>query len=597
MQNQPTPSTAVNTLVELATNVASQQADPALLAQLLDQRLEALVISRQDFESKAEAMGEAFTIPNAPLIERVQECYDAYEQALQIMQSYFESNRVQALEEGSRNLIEITVPMTETVREYVKTLIVFGPSPYPWMNAVRNALRSIVEHNTPPAALEEIVAEAVAQAEVAIAEVDASPVGQGEPYQAKRAAFVAVIAALKGLKPVASVEEIDAAVASLQSAYEAMTAADEKIFVETTALKPTAMPAANVLINTARGVLGGVYSLEVMEEALRWYKTYLENIEEQFDAAVEGETDSVVILEELPKTREIIDEHDEVIAELSEAMEAEFTSETVEPILEDLIDVVERLHDSSQVYMDVAKREGKAICVACGHPNPPHNRSCETCGQKLPQLVDPNMYASSTFEMQERSGLAGGDEDAEGVVTENTLRLFEACYAFYEQKISEEEFRKVIDWSRATVESTDKALSAMGDKELTPMQLEKMTEEEIEAFEANRKLFLDSRQVLIEGIDDWSEGLDYLENYIETRHRPTIELGIQRLWVGSQKMYQVHKVGEIAERALADLEAEERAKASAEASAGGAAGVAVAQEESPEPDGDDDTPYVDPELL
>lgn len=594
MQNQPTPSTAVNTLVELATNVANQQADPALLAQALEQRLEVINISREDFENKAEAMGEAFTIPNAALIERVQDCYDAYEQALRSMQSYLESNNIQELEDGCQRLIEITVPMTETVREYVKTLILFGPSPYPWMNAVRNALRSIVEQGTPAEALQEIVKEAVTQNEQAIAEVDASPLGEGEPYQAKRAAFVAVVAALKALKPVSDVEEIDAAVAPLQSAYEAMTAADEKIFAETTALKPTAMPAANVLINTARGALSGVYTLEVMEEALRWYKAYLENVEEQFDAAVEGETDSVVILEELPKTREIIDEHDEVIAELTEALEEEFTAETVEPILEDLIDVVERLHDSSQVYMDVAKREGKAICVACGHPNPPHNRVCEACGQKLPQLVDPNMYASSTFEMEERAGL-GGDEEADGVVTENTLRLFEACYAFYEQKLSEEEFRRVINWSRATVETTDRALSTMGDKELTQMQIEKMTEEEVEAFEANRKLFLDSRQVLIEGMEDWSEGLDYLENYIETRHRPTIELGIQRIWVGSQKMYQVHKVGEIAERALADLEAEERAKA---ATAGAAAGVVASDELAEEaPIEEDETPYVDPELL
>ena len=110
--SQPTPSTAVNTLVELASNVANKQAEPEALHQVLNQRLEMLLASREDFEKKAEAMGEAFTIPHADLIDRVHECYDQYEQSLQTMLAYFDSGNAKDLHNGSKTLIEVTVPMT-----------------------------------------------------------------------------------------------------------------------------------------------------------------------------------------------------------------------------------------------------------------------------------------------------------------------------------------------------------------------------------------------------------------------------------------------------------------------------------------------------
>jgi hypothetical protein len=561
--SQPTPSTAVNTLVELASNVANKQAEPEALHQVLNQRLEMLLASREDFERKAEAMGEAFTIPHAELIDRVQEHYDQYEQSLHSMLAYFESGNPADLHKGSQALIDVTVPMTETVQEYVKALVSFGPSPYTLLNAANNILRSIVTQGVPPEALNGLIEETVTNNIKALAEIDASPYGKQEGYQKKRTAIVALTDAVQALKPVASVEEIDGVVAPLQVALEQLTAADQKILEENVASSPTQMPAANVLINTARGVLNGTYSLEVMEDALRWYKEFLEVVEEQFNAAVEGETDSVVILEELPKTREIIDQHDEVIADLEEALE-DFTAENVEPILEELIDVIERLKDSSEVYMDVAKREGKLVCVGCGHPNPPTNRSCEECGQRLPQLVDPNMYAKSTLELEERTGL-GGDEPAGGVVTENTYKLFEACEKFFAQSISEAEFRKVLNWSREQVEISERKTKNIKEFKIDEETLAEGTPEEIELLEENIKLFNDTKHLYQEGVDDWVEGLDLMEDFIETRHRPTLELGIQKVWGASQKLHSLQKIGDLAKRALDEREAMELAKAQANA--------------------------------
>lgn len=548
--SQPTPSNAVNTLVELATNVANKQAEPEALHQVLNQRLEMLLASREDFERKAEAMGEAFTISNDELIDRVHECYDQYENALQTMLGYFESGDAKDLQNGSQTLIDVTVPMTETVQEYVKTLVHFGPSPYPLFNAATNILRSIATQGVPAEALSNLVDETLKEHEQAIREIDASPAGKADGYQQKRVAILEISEALKALKPVSSEEEVEGALVSLQIALDHLTAANKKIFEESIGDAPTAMPAANLLINTARGVLNGTYAHETLVEALAWYKDYMDNLEEQFNRAVEGETDSAVILEELPKTREIVDQHDELIADFEEAL-SDFTRESVEPLLEELIEVIERLKDSSEVYMDAAKREGKLVCVSCGHPNPPTNRSCEECGQRLPQMVD-TTFSNSTMEFEERSGLSG-DEPVGTVVTENTYKLFEAAEKFFAQKMSEADYRKLLDWSRQQVEiatrNTKKIKEYVPDEEV----MSKASEEEAELLEDNRKLFQDTKDLFEDGSEGWLEGLDLMEEFIETRHRPTLELGLQKVFAASQKLYSLQKIGELAERALEEL--------------------------------------------
>ncbi|MCA9775935.1 MAG: zinc ribbon domain-containing protein, partial [Candidatus Eremiobacteraeota bacterium] len=330
----------------------------------------------------------------------------------------------------------------------------------------------------------------------------------------------------------------------------------EKIFIEHTSLKPTNMPAANVLINTAEGVLNEIYTLDQLRDALHWYRTYTEQIEDQFDLAVEGKTNSLVILEELPKTREIIDQHDEMMDRFEDVLE-DFSEETVRPILEDFADVVDRLEASSQVFMEAAEREGKLVCIQCGHANPPTNRTCESCASMLPQMVDPTMFSQSTFELEERSGLEGDEEDDYRMGI-NTYRLFESAYNFFEGHIDEEAFRNEIEKSRRTVEASEDGVAALTAREITEKQEEMMTPEQLQTFRDSQEMFLETKHLLEEGMDEWLEGLEYFEQYIESRHRPTLETGIQLIFVASQKIHKVHKLGEMAEKTLAEIEDKER---------------------------------------
>lgn len=556
MSNQPTRSQATNHLIELATQVAGGELPPNSLQALLAERIQQSGLNRQMMEERAQQRGEGFLIEHGELLDEVLDHMEAYEQGLLRQAEFFETGRAEALLEGSQMLADAIEPLLTTMDRYGAAYLDYGPSPYPIMNNILITLKQLAEGTGQKQVLDDIIKAGVAYHNKAIEEIDASEHTDTEGYQAKKKAFQDLVRALEELKPVSHINDIDEAVRPLQLALEAKTSADQKIFIEHTSLKPTNMPAANVLINTAEGVIKGVYTLDQFRDALYWYRTYTEQIEDQFDLAVEGKTNSLVILEELPKTREIIDRHDEVMDRFDEVLE-DFTEESVRPLLQEFADVVDRLEASSEVFIEAAEREGKLVCVSCGHANPPSNRTCESCASMLPQMVDPTMFTQSTFELEERAGLEGDEEDDYHMGV-NTFRLFEAAYNFFEGHIDEESFRHEIEVSRKTVERSEDGVAALTAREITEKQEEMMNPEQLQTFRDSQEMFLETRHLLEEGMDEWLEGLEYFEQYIESRHRPTLETGIQLIFVASQKIHKVQKLGEMAEKTLAEIEDKER---------------------------------------
>lgn len=556
MSNQPTPSKPTNHLIDLATQVANGEAQADSFQALLAQRIEHSGMNRQVMEERARDRGEGFLIQNGDLLDDVLDYMEAYEKGLLRQADFFESGQAEALLEGNQMLADAIGPLLETMDRYAAAYLDYGPSDYPLINNLLITLKQLAEGTGEQQVLDDIVAAGVSYHETAIKEIDESDSADTEGYLAKRKAFEDIIRALRELQPVKDVNDIDKALRPLQLAFEAKTSADEKIFAEHTALKPTNMPAANVLINTTQGVLNEIYSLDQLRDALYWYRSYTEQIEEQFDLAVEGKTNSLVILEELPRTREIIDQHDEMMDRFDELLD-EFEEDTARALLEEFSDVVDRLEASSQIFIEAAEREGKLLCVQCGHANPPTNRTCESCAGKLPQLVDPTMFTQSTFELEERTGLETDQEDDYHMGV-NTFKLFEAAYNFYEGLIDEDAFRLEIETSRKTVEKSEDGVASLTAREITDKQEEMMSPEQLQTFRDSQEMFLETKHLLEEGMDEWLDGLEYFEQYIESRHRPTLETGIQVIFVASQKIHKVHKLGEMAEKTLAEIEEKER---------------------------------------
>ncbi|MBT9585251.1 hypothetical protein IV102_18045 [bacterium] len=266
-----------------------------------------------------------------------------------------------------------------------------------------------------------------------------------------------------------------------------------------------------------------------------------------------AKTESVVILEELPKARAIMDRHDEALEQLEEALE-DFSSERVEPILSDFERTVEELYQSSEVFLSAARREAEIPCPQCERVNPKVNRRCEACGASLPQIPGAATgTATSSYDFKER--LEGRDPDQEdGVITENTYKIFEACYKFSEGQMTAEQLLAVVQWSRERWQISRNNVGTLPLDVATNEELEKLDESDREAHLETARLYAETRELMIEALEDWAEGLDLLEEYSQTRARPCAELAARRIWDSSQQMVKVQKLGELAERQLKELE-------------------------------------------
>ena len=556
----------------MATKVANGELPAESYRTVLEQRLQQSAANREQVEQRAIDRGRGFLDTHGELLDEVLSLMEAYEGGLARQAEFYETEDAEALLEGNDMLVEAIVPLVATLNDYGAAFMSFGPSDYPLMNSVTNILANILSGSANSATLQETLKASTRFYEQAIEQIEASDSAKSEGYESKKKALSDLILVLKDITPVETVDEIEEMVRPLKVALESRTVAEEKIFLENTSLKPTNMPFANVLINAVQGCIDEVYALDDVRQALDWYRAFAVELEEQFDMALAGHTNSLVVTEELPKTRELLDVQFEILDDLEDALH-DFDPEGLEPVLERFTEFVQDFEASSQVYVEAAEVEGKLVCVKCGEANSPGEKNCQACGFVMPQLVDPSAFVKSTFEVGEGSSM-NSDASDDYHMGVNTYRLFEAAYNYYEGQIEDQEFLAEIAFSRQNISKTQADVSELGAKTLTPEVEASLNPEQLQTVRDSQNMYEETRELLDDGIDEWLEGLENFEEYMESRHRPTLETGIQLIFIASQKIHKVLKLGEIANKALADLEDEE-----AESAMVSDDGGAIAQEE------------------
>ena len=168
------------------------------------------------------------------------------------------------------------------------------------------------------------------------------------------------------------------------------------------------------------------------------------------------------------------------------------------------------------------------------------------------------MSTITTVDLKERSGIPlGEDEEPAYELGENTYKLLEAAGLFHEGSMDEATFQQLLDDSRRMVEDSADAVEGYSPDGLIPPHLkDNLTKEQLEDLAHTEALFQEAREMLQDGMDEWFEALQILEEYIDTRHYPLVERGCEALFVASQKMHKVARLGEKAEKALHALDLE-----------------------------------------
>ena len=541
VDQEPTRSQQTNRLIALCQAVAAGEKDAGELRKFLEERRKGLEAMKADFISRFEAEGETFQQAFRQDMEAVVARFDEHGIALDEIALYFEDKDPAHLEGGIEILVEGTPHLLEALENYETKFVVAGPTQYPMLNILLRMVPAMKEGRVPEAELRQMLEAARENFQKIVAEIDASPEKDSPSLPQRRAAFQRVLdglATMLGFFTSRDASALDQGLEILEEAHrmvaDALQAYQEANFTG----GPTPSPMANWVLAAARGVKAGTYPPQILKDAVAWMTGEMTKIRESFEQTASTPTTSTALQDELPKTMEAFDLVEEALEELQDAAEA---GTSPDPGMEKLQAAVGKLHDSQAFYAGVGEREGKRVCPQCQLPNAPGNRRCEKCGFALPRMMDEAYSAGglSTFEFREAQQGPGTEDQM--VMTTHLQRLFQAAEAFHAGQAEAEEFAQVLDWAEGLLDDGETRMQGL----VIPEAQGDLSDEDRAAFEEQRALAVETRDLLGRGLEEFRTGLNQMRQCLETRSQDTMVAGIRSVWEGARKLHQCQRMGEM----------------------------------------------------
>lgn len=546
----PTPSQRTNELLDQIQESADNTGLRSEVSTKLEERIQNMPIMLEEMLERAHGQGEDFVSQAAPLIglleERIGDVIDTLEQAL----AAIKEERADDFDGAAQEIADATNDLFEVMNVYTGVFMTYGESPFGLVNAVKRIMDSLAKEELTKEQALTALDGAGAQIEVMVEEIEKAELSEKVGWDSKLAAAKETLARLAELR--SSITEnraVDLAgsLSALTQTQEQIDRSSERVFEEEFLNGPTGLPGVNLLLKVVPGVQSGVFQVDSLVGALEWYELLAAEFEEEFEALLSFKSDSAALNDEIPKTRDIMDRHQEVLDEIFAVIESKEELENLTPLMEELKGIADELVASRQVYHDLAEMEGKLFCPFCGSENPADSNHCSKCNRQIPKMLQTDAAGSSTFAVAEEADEFGSESP---VVTENMLRVFEACHKFHEGETEADEFLKVLDWLGALVARARRGIESQNFTELTEEQKKTMSAAEIDEFHENIDMIENLEELAQAGVVELEQGLEGLYEFCETRNLETAQDANVSLFEGFQKVYRVGQMGVVAKEKL-----------------------------------------------
>ena len=251
---------------------------------------------------------------------------------------------------------------------------------------------------------------------------------------------------------------------------------------------------------------------------------------------------SEAVRAEVAKLRGAYELHEEALSIFAEFLDGEAEPEDFARAQKLLVEASEKLSDHKEELERLGESEGKVSCIRCGQLNEPGNRVCGKCGAQMPQQPGLGGIAS-TMSFQE-----GGDALQEGelVITTNLERLFSAVNEIAEDRSSDADFERVLDWMEGLMENAIATMPEIPD--MTPPS--GASEETLSQIDTLSEELAEQRNAVIEGMVAIRDALGLMHNYIEDRQKDVLIQGVREVRDGAVKMQNAEKALTIITAAL-----------------------------------------------
>lgn len=314
---------------------------------------------------------------------------------------------------------------------------------------------------------------------------------------------------------------------------------------------PTGIPATNVLLSLLEGYRNGAVDKDVLDAVVDEYGEFMDAFSETFEESVSKPIDSVLVQEEIPRTLSTLDAHYAAVEDLISALEGE-ERDGLEDVAQTLIVTAKKIEESRNVYATASQHETQILCPSCSRANPPENRLCEACGERLPRSAEASSLASSTFSVMASQQVLEENQQLE--MTENVARLFDACDAVADGQMSHDDFLREVRLAQAGLKEFAEELDELAD---SLMDRSSFTDEQWAIWESQHLPHLeDVASGLLHGLAEGQSGLEKMAYFVQDPDEQHLIKGVRQVWEGLGVIHRASLSFQTYSKMLADVMSE-----------------------------------------
>jgi len=509
--------------------VLDKKAGPQELQQALLGARQGLDEQIKDYQGIIEGLSLDVREKITTLTEAAQEVFGHMDAGLGEIESYLQSGDENSLyTAGSvlrRGAEQLTYIFNE-IRNFV--LAVAGPTPIPNLNLILRAHEVFVpgKDEKGERLKEFVMAERLAalQSLDQIGEEPSTPelAGLREVWDQHLRAANRLFMAVEKLDHAGVERELESIKLTFHSLYERMSSA----VMSQRYQGPTPSEPVNLVLSLSADLEGQVLSDLPLMEALAPLQESCRETADGLEELLKAGVESVVMREEIEKALDAVEYQQEALVEYSEFFENRETL-VLRSAAHKLQESTLQLHEALERLGELAEREGKVVCIRCGHYNPPGRGNCEKCSAPLPNLGQ----QQSSFETAEGAPVAAGAPEGP-VLTSNLVRLYQAVDRVHTGEIDLETFLAELDWFAGMIEKNSEFT-------VEEPNWDELSEEEQAGAEEAAKWMEEIQQIFAQGVTEMQDALELLRQYAETEEKSILEDGVKQMDSGARKVATV----------------------------------------------------------
>ena len=517
-------------LVRTIDAVLNGEADSKRLQAVVADCRVSLDTQHSEFRESMAGLAPEVRTPCESLIEGAEEVFDQFSQSFGLIEQFVQTGNRELLLSAGAMVDRLAFQMNAVQLEIRnRALSLMGPTPIPNLNLLIRAHDVYRQGQDQIGRLLELVEAEIFSGVASVANLEHSPVTP--EVVILKEAFQAHTEFMKNLARAVSQDQKDKVARLMESVHVSFEDIGEKMGPAASSLRAegeTKSPQVNVVLSLTQDVAKGDRPEQALADALAILREDIKQTKIQFEAIASRPAGSALVDEEIERAREAIELQESSLKEYDEffAQRDEIFLQAGAANLKRSADALYMCYEELQA---IADREGKTLCLKCGHYNPSNRSRCEKCGGPLPAVVTDQ--SNTTFETAEGDPRAGQVQHGP-ILTPNLIRLYKAVNSIAEAEITQEAFLAELTWFEGILDDNC-------EYEVEEPDMEKMTEEEKATAEQTIKAIQEMEEAFRGGFQDLETGIGLFRKYIESEDKTDLEEGVKLCDQGARKLAAV----------------------------------------------------------